>query len=1086
MLPRGSGRSFQRWDADDQSSSSGSGKRGKESKGFAGRGDKDAGRGGRKGGKNGKGIAAALSRSGGGLAGLVGRGRRGEAKNRVEELSAQQVQQQWRRQVPRVRDTLEQLRRKDMLPAIWFIFSRRGCDTAVSFVRDTNLLSPSEQAEVTEAIAALRQQQPEAVREGAVEALKKGVAAHHAGCLPPWKGFVEDLFQRGLVKVVFATETLSAGINMPARTTVLSALSKHLGGGNAGRSLLSANALLQMAGRAGRRGKDKQGHVVVVQTPFEGAQDCCRLLLGGADPLVSQFTATYGMALNLLGGAPVWQEKTEAGSGAGPEGGDSGEGDATSNGATGEPPAAAAAGEEGQAADASAAAAALVPVRRGRSMEEAKALIERSFGNYLASEVLQQARQQLATLEEKLQQLRQRKEEVERQMRSEEEGSDEVTGAFRAMVGEFVSTRHTVATLQRQVFQQRAFALDPQIQDALLWADEPQEAHAAHEAPVAAAAVAAATDGAAASDDLPAVETSAAAGGMNGAPHFTGPGGNGAARPAPAPVGRRLVVTAQFPDLASGAVRSVRGLLVGQLEALPPYLQEEGEDWAEEGGVGEEEGGDMGRVAKGRVVKGKGDGKRSLRNSGRGGEGGERGREQEEEEEEGREAQGLKKLIRAQYDPTDQSELAMSAADGRQLVGRYLWPDGRQDEADETAGWQRAAKLKLFLPPVPEMLQGWLRGSGGEKGERTEVGGGEEESGRGKWGENGNEGVIGHMGDQDLGAAGDSLPTSTTESESQFASWLSTPHPTFSVWRIKSKTPLLHLTSAIRFPQGWSPISPFSPSEDSNHLTLPSSLSSLEASLKSHKQKLSQIRKRVKASAVYKRRQQLVTEMGRCEYEEGKVGRRVEALRRRIAGMQPAGWQEFVQVVQVLAQADALDPQSSTLMPLGEIAAKVRGVNELWIAVALSHPSLPRLSPPAIAGCCAALVSEGMRMRTGDGSSPSFPYEPSWEVQEWVYEAEERRDWLLQLQLAANVAIPADLDAQFAGVVEAWAQGVTWRQLISDCAGLDEGDIARLLRRTIDILSQIPYLPGIDPSLAKAAKQSAYVMERPPISELIG
>ncbi|CAI6004987.1 unnamed protein product [Closterium sp. NIES-65] len=306
--------------------------------------------------------------------------------------------------------------------------------------------------------------------------------------------------------------------------------------------------------------------------------------------------------------------------------------------------------------------------------------------------------------------------------------------------------------------------------------------------------------------------------------------------------------------------------------------------------------------------------------------------------------------------------------------------------------------------------------------------------------------------------------------------------------------------------------------------------------------------------------------MGRCEYEEGKVGRRVEALRRRIVG-----WQEFIQVVQMLAQADALDPQSSTLTPLGEIAAKVscdmacpespspcllsappslpctqvRRGNELWNAVALSHPSLPRLSPPAIAGCCAALVSEGMRMRTGDGISPSFPYEPSWEVQEWVYEAEERRDWLMQLQLAANVAILADLDAQFAGVVEAWAQDVTWRQLIADCAGLDEGDIARLLRRTIDILSQhylsvsgmpcyvpylshsppcphspflppslapliashvipasafstslllspqtlrvrIPYLPGIDPSLAKAAKQSAYVMERPPIFELIG
>lgn len=81
------------------------------------------------------------------------------------------------------------------------------------------------------------------------------------------------------------------------RTTVLASLSKR---GDNGHQLLSANSMLQMAGRAGRRGIDEQGHTVVVQTPFEGAEDCCKLLFAGSDPLVSQFTATYGMALNLL------------------------------------------------------------------------------------------------------------------------------------------------------------------------------------------------------------------------------------------------------------------------------------------------------------------------------------------------------------------------------------------------------------------------------------------------------------------------------------------------------------------------------------------------------------------------------------------------------------------------------------------------------------------------------------------------------------------------------------------------------------------------------------------------------------------
>lgn len=200
-------------------------------------------------------------------------------------------------QVPLIRDTLSQLWENDMLPAIWFIFSRRGCDAAVEYLEDCRLLHDCEASEVELELKRFRMQYPDAIRESAVKGLLRGVAAHHAGCLPLWKSFIEELFQRGLVKVVFATETLAAGINMPARTSVISSLSKRI---DAGRQLLTPNELFQMAGRAGRRGIDTVGHSVLVQTTYEGPEECCDVIFAGLEPLVSQFTASYGMVLNLL------------------------------------------------------------------------------------------------------------------------------------------------------------------------------------------------------------------------------------------------------------------------------------------------------------------------------------------------------------------------------------------------------------------------------------------------------------------------------------------------------------------------------------------------------------------------------------------------------------------------------------------------------------------------------------------------------------------------------------------------------------------------------------------------------------------
>lgn len=191
-----------------------------------------------------------------------------------------------------------QMAEREMLPAIYFIFSRRGCDKAVRDLGKVCLVSPEEQARIAARLEAFIVATPEAVRDGGHDdALLRGIAAHHAGVLPAWKELIEELFQQGLVKVVFATETLAAGINMPARSTVISALSKRT---ERGHRPLMGSEFLQMAGRAGRRGLDTQGYVVTVQSRFEGVREAGQLATAPSDPLVSQFTPSYGMVLNLL------------------------------------------------------------------------------------------------------------------------------------------------------------------------------------------------------------------------------------------------------------------------------------------------------------------------------------------------------------------------------------------------------------------------------------------------------------------------------------------------------------------------------------------------------------------------------------------------------------------------------------------------------------------------------------------------------------------------------------------------------------------------------------------------------------------
>jgi superfamily II RNA helicase len=219
-----------------------------------------------------------------------------QLKARKKPPQAQKGQKK-KTKVPSISSVVSNLQQRDMLPAIYFIFSRKGCDKAVQEAANLSLVTLEEEFRLRSRIDAFVAANPEAIRTGHLEPLYHGIAAHHAGILPAWKSLVEELFQQGLIKVVFATETLAAGINMPARTTVISSLSKRT---DTGHRLLLASEFLQMAGRAGRRGMDARGHVVTLESPFEGAKEASTLALAEPDPLTSQFAPSYGMVLNLL------------------------------------------------------------------------------------------------------------------------------------------------------------------------------------------------------------------------------------------------------------------------------------------------------------------------------------------------------------------------------------------------------------------------------------------------------------------------------------------------------------------------------------------------------------------------------------------------------------------------------------------------------------------------------------------------------------------------------------------------------------------------------------------------------------------
>ena len=196
------------------------------------------------------------------------------------------------------------LESKHLLPAIFFVFSRVGCDAAVGQVlrSDVRLTEKWERDE----IRALAEERCRAIADadlgvlgywGWLEGLERGVAAHHAGMLPTFKEVVEELFQRKLLKVVFATETLALGVNMPARTVVLEKLEKFNG---EARVPITPGEYTQLTGRAGRRGIDVEGHSVIQWAAGLDPQAVASLASRRSYPLVSSFRPTYNMAVNLI------------------------------------------------------------------------------------------------------------------------------------------------------------------------------------------------------------------------------------------------------------------------------------------------------------------------------------------------------------------------------------------------------------------------------------------------------------------------------------------------------------------------------------------------------------------------------------------------------------------------------------------------------------------------------------------------------------------------------------------------------------------------------------------------------------------
>ncbi|XWS34892.1 hypothetical protein CRYUN_Cryun21dG0076000 [Craigia yunnanensis] len=754
-----------------------------------------------------------------------------------------------RSQVPQVVDTLWHLKAKDMLPAIWFIFNRRGCDAAVQYVEDCSLLDECEMSEVELALKRFRLQYPDAVRETAVKGLIRGVAAHHAGCLPLWKSFVEELFQRGLVKVVFATETLAAGINMPARTAVISSLSKRTSNG---RIQLSPNELLQMAGRAGRRGIDERGHVVIVQTPYEGAEECCKLLFSGVEPLVSQFTASYGMVLNLLGGAKVTRRSNES--------------------------------DE------------MNTLQARRTLEEARKLVEQSFGNYLGSNVMLAAKEELAKIQKEIEVLTYEISDDALDRKSRKLLSELAYTEIADLQEELRAEKRLRTQFRRRMELKRFSALKPLLKEF-----------------------------------------------ENGHLPF---------------------ICLQYKD-SEGVENLVPAVYLGKVGSL--------------------------------------DGSK------------------------------LKKMV------SIDDSFALSSVGTELNAGES---DTHQD-AEPTYYVALGSDNSWYL-----FTEKWIK-------------------------------TVYRSGFPDVALTqGEALPREIMRTllDKEEMQWEKLADSELGgLWNMEGS--LETWSWSLNVPV----LSSLSESDEVLHMSQ-EYIESVEC-YKEQRNKVARFKKKIARTEGFREYKKILDVAKFTEEKIKRLKARSNHLINRMEQIEPSGWKEFLQISNVIHETRALDINTHVIFPLGETAAAIRGENELWLTMVLRNKILLELKPAQLAAVCASLVSEGIKVRAWKNNN--YIYEASSTVLNVISLLDERRNSFLQLQEKHGVEIPCCLDSQFSGMVEAWASGLSWRELMMDCA-MDEGDLARLLRRTIDLLAQIPKLPDIDPLLQNNASTASDVMDRPPISELTG
>lgn len=687
------------------------------------------------------------------------------------------------RRVPGLEAMITKLLKLDLLPAIWFILSRKDCD--LSALKTTMVLTSYEEQRAIQAeVDALRRDQPDALRELYVPALLKGVAVHHAGCLPGWKQLVERLFQRNLLKLVFATGTLAAGINMPARTTIISQLARRT---EEGIQLLPHNELLQMAGRAGRRGYDVEGSCIVVQTRFEGADDAWNILHKGPEPLTSQFTTSYGLALNLLS---IY------------------------------------------------------------SVEEARVFLTRSFGHYLRVEGNARKQLEIIRLEEearaKLQEYRQSASEDMKALGEQQRVQKQKIKALKAK-----ALRQRCSRAQEML---KPFALPKKVL-------------------------------------------------LNFSKDDTYP---------PALANALVVAEVAVPQ-KPGNASAQDNMIAPFYAALGPDNRLMRFSVMHVVGVSNEEAADISPEEVAKILS-------AYRNVGE---------------------KGWANLASGMFS----AQTAPSSVSTAQIAIKVVGDEYKEVQADPD----------LVEKIEKEVLQKKLN----------------------------------------------KKALSAIQKASQ------------SKLEVRAQRPAAGVLQAKR------------------------------------------------------------------------LMKKAQQLRMELEADEQSTWQTFLDVVDILIREGAMEPGSLRVLPIGQVARSIQGQNELWLALALTHPSVMSLSGPELAAYLGALLSPEV-LRRPMGLVALYPASPR--VIEAVEQLEEHRERLFQLQSNLGLNKWNDyllVDLRLAGIVEAWAAGASWQDIMRDIGNLDEGDLARLLIRTTDLLKQIAFQEQLLPFLREAAVQALRGMDRKPVAELM-